>query len=176
MKKSHKKGVKVWTKAELVQENLDFSFTDRLKRPEVMAVWYWELDRELGTVIEPFVHKPKPPAASAVSDFVRIRTAEGPNHEVAIPLGLKYHKLSSLLPRIKPSTDSLRVRGVSSRSRIHAFEINWDMPWPQVVAAFKAWGEQQSYYAKKSRAFGELGESVLLAWQPFRWGAGMVLG
>ena len=85
MKTSHKKEVKIWTQAELVKINLDFSFTERMSLPEVMAVWYWELDRELGTVIEPFVHKP----------------IESSRYEAPLPLGLKHRKLGSLLPSIK---------------------------------------------------------------------------
>jgi hypothetical protein len=131
-----KKQVKVWTEAELQKENLDFSFTADLSLPEVVAVWYWELDRELGTVIEPFILRPKPTPASMFED---------PNHEIPLPLGLKYHKLGSLLPLLKPSTDSLKVHG-PSRSRIHAFEINWDVPLHQIVAAFQAWGEKQSVH------------------------------
>jgi len=133
-----KKQVKVWTKAELRKENLDFSFIERMSPPEVMAVWYWELDRELGTVTEPFDRNRKP----AASMF------ESPNHEIPIPLGLKYRKLGSLRSWIKPSTDSLRVHGLP-HSRIHAFEINWELPWPKVVNAFKAWGESQSFYKTK---------------------------
>ena len=139
MTTSREKGTRVWRPEDLQRENLNFNFVQRLSFAEAMAVWYWELDREMGTVVEPFVRRPKPPCASA---------SESPNHEVPLPLGLRYHKLGSLLPLITPSTDSLRVRGVP-RSRIHAFEINWEIPWPQVVAAFNAWGKKQSSYRIK---------------------------
>jgi hypothetical protein len=145
MRASNKEGLRVWTKADLQRENLDFTFILRRPLPEAIAAWYWELDRELGTVIEPFVERPRPRRASA---------SESPNHEAPVPLGIKYYKLGSLLPWITSSTDSLSVCG-PSRSRIHAFEINWEMPWPQVVAAFKAWGEQQSSYRSRYESSGE---------------------
>jgi len=38
------KTLKRWKADELTKENLDFSFTYDLPLPEVMRVWYWELD------------------------------------------------------------------------------------------------------------------------------------
>lgn len=127
---------KVWTEAELVRDNLDFRFALKWPLPEAMSVWYWEMDREMGTVTEPFVARPMRSATSICED---------PNHEVPLPFGLKYHKLGTLLPFITPETDSLRVRGMA-RSRVYGFEINWELPWPQIVAAFDAWGKKQHTY------------------------------
>jgi len=159
-------GPKVWAEVELVKENLDFTFTENLRLHEVVAVWYWELDRELGTVGETFLHKSKlKPHPCRLREVMENKQKpfrdcmEGYYlREVPPPLGIRGRKLGSLVRSIKLWTDSLRIHGGSSR--IHAIEINWEMPWDCVVAAFDEWGKKQSAYRKKAWCFeGESGEN-----------------
>jgi hypothetical protein len=134
--------LKLWKKDELRRENLDFSFTDDLQLPEVVKVWYWELDRELGTVNEPFKAQLPP-----LNSMAKCPPGHDPRHQIALPLGLKYRRLCELLRDIKPNTDSLQVH-MAPYSTIHAFEIDWTVPLKEITKAFKSWLEAQTVHQR----------------------------